>query len=79
MNGGRVEEPGLYQRWGRLRDRDVLEGYAHCTMVNLVIDQARRPWRREQSTDHLLEVPAPDAMADWEDWDEATRGRGAGP
>ncbi len=76
MNGGRVEEPGLYQRWGRLRDRDAFDGYAHRTMVNLVIDQARRPWRREQSTDHLLEVPAPDAMADWEDWDEATRALG---
>jgi len=48
----------LYVRWGRIASP---ERYATRMVVRAVIDEARRPWRREWSASHALpEVIQPD-------------------
>ena len=41
----------LHRHWRRIRDRDALDGWMRRTLVRSVIDESRRPWRREKSTD----------------------------
>ncbi len=43
----------LHRHWRRIRDRDALDGWMRRTLVRLVIDESRRPWRRERSTDDV--------------------------
>lgn len=50
----------IYRRWDKLRRQDGLNTYAHKVVVSVVLDQARRPWRREQSTAEPGELPRPD-------------------
>lgn len=52
----------LYGAWHRLvRHPTSLSVYSHKTLVSVVLDQSRRPWRREHSTDP---APAPVAGPD---------------
>jgi RNA polymerase sigma-70 factor (sigma-E family) len=44
----------LHRHWRRIRDRAALDGWMRRTLVRSVVDESRRPWRRERSTD----VPA---------------------
>jgi RNA polymerase sigma-70 factor (sigma-E family) len=39
----------VYRRWNRIDRRGGLNGYAHRCVVTAVLDQSRKPWRREQS------------------------------
>jgi DNA-directed RNA polymerase specialized sigma24 family protein len=39
----------LYRAWPRISRREGLMPYAHRTVVRLLVDQSRRPWRREVS------------------------------
>lgn len=49
----------LYLNWGRFeRDSDPWS-YARRTVLNSAIDESRRPWRRENATDVLPDIPAP--------------------
>ncbi|GAA5151560.1 SigE family RNA polymerase sigma factor [Nocardioides marinquilinus] len=48
----------LYVAWPRVQRRDRAVAYAHRVVTNAVIDQSRRPWRREQATETLPERPA---------------------
>lgn len=41
----------LHRHWRRIRDRDALDAWMRRTLVRSVIDESRRPWRRERSTD----------------------------
>jgi RNA polymerase sigma-70 factor (sigma-E family) len=41
----------LYVAWPRLRRQDRLMPYARRTVLRTLIDEARRPWRREVSSD----------------------------
>ncbi len=41
----------LHRHWRRIRDRDALDGWMRRTLVRSVIDESRRPWRRERSTE----------------------------
>lgn len=43
----------LYRAWARLDHGPALRSYAHRAVTTAVIDQGRRPWRRE----HLRAVP----------------------
>jgi RNA polymerase sigma-70 factor (sigma-E family) len=52
----------LHRRWRKVRDRGALDAYVRRTLVRAMIDETRRPWRRERSVDELPEV----AMADGE-------------
>ncbi|WP_433002903.1 SigE family RNA polymerase sigma factor [Kribbella sp. CA-294648] len=50
----------IYRRWDKLHRQDGLNTYAHKVVVSVVLDQARRPWRREHSTAEPGELPRPD-------------------
>jgi RNA polymerase sigma-70 factor (sigma-E family) len=41
----------IYAAWTKLRRRDALDAYAQRTLVRALLDDVRRPWRREQHTD----------------------------
>jgi RNA polymerase sigma-70 factor (sigma-E family) len=43
----------LYGAWSRLERSGGLRSYAHRAVTTAVLDQGRRPWRREVSTGNL--------------------------
>src|SRR5277367_3488505 len=43
----------LYRSWSRVRDHESLNGFVRTTMVRGLIDEGRRPWRRETPSDAL--------------------------
>lgn len=49
----------LHRRWRKIRDRGALDAYVRRTLVRAVIDESRRPWRRERFVDELPEVAQP--------------------
>jgi RNA polymerase sigma-70 factor (sigma-E family) len=50
----------LHRRWRKIRDRGALDAYVRRTLVRAVIDESRRPWRRERFVDEVPDVPHPD-------------------
>jgi RNA polymerase sigma-70 factor (sigma-E family) len=48
----------LYVAWPRVRRDGGEEAYARRIVVRAAIDQSRRPWRRERSTDRLPDTAA---------------------
>jgi RNA polymerase sigma-70 factor (sigma-E family) len=46
----------LHRHWRTVRDRGALDAYVRRTLVRAVIDESRRPWRRERFTDEVPEV-----------------------
>jgi RNA polymerase sigma-70 factor (sigma-E family) len=50
----------LHRRWRKIRDRGALDAYVRRTLVRAVIDESRRPWRRERFVDELPEAPNTD-------------------
>lgn len=46
----------LHRRWRKIRDHAALDAYVRRTLVRAVIDESRRPWRRERFTDEVPEV-----------------------
>lgn len=48
----------LHRRWRKIRDRAALDAYVRRTLVRAVIDESRRPWRRERFVDDIPEPPA---------------------
>jgi RNA polymerase sigma-70 factor (sigma-E family) len=50
----------LHRRWRKIRDRGALDAYVRRTLVRAVIDESRRPWRRERFVDELPEVAQSD-------------------
>ncbi|WP_214367424.1 SigE family RNA polymerase sigma factor [Pseudonocardia sp. H11422] len=51
----------LHRHWRRIRDRDALDAWVRRTLVRAVVDESRRPWRRERATEALPPPPAPAA------------------
>ncbi|HEV7647550.1 MAG TPA: SigE family RNA polymerase sigma factor [Actinophytocola sp.] len=49
----------LHRRWRKIRDRGALDAYVRRTLVRAVIDESRRPWRRERFVDEVPDVPHP--------------------
>jgi len=43
----------LHRRWHKIRDRAALDAYVRKSVVRAVIDESRRPWRRERFTDEV--------------------------
>lgn len=41
----------LHRHWRRIRDKDALDAWMRRTLVRSVVDESRRPWRRERFTD----------------------------
>jgi RNA polymerase sigma-70 factor (sigma-E family) len=46
----------LHRHWRRIRDRDALDAWMRRTLVRSIVDESRRPWRRERSTDAVSEA-----------------------
>lgn len=57
----------LHRHWRRIRDHGALDAWVRRTLVRAVVDESRRPWRRERFTgEHLDTVSVPsgsDAVA----------------
>ncbi|MBV8932423.1 MAG: SigE family RNA polymerase sigma factor [Kutzneria sp.] len=54
----------VHRRWRKIRDRRALDAYVRRTVVRAVIDESRRPWRRERFTDQVPEVAVADDIGD---------------
>jgi RNA polymerase sigma-70 factor (sigma-E family) len=50
----------VYKAWDRLDHQLGLNTYAHKAVVSVVLDQAKRPWRREHVCEAPLERPSVD-------------------
>jgi RNA polymerase sigma-70 factor (sigma-E family) len=50
----------LHRRWRKVRDKQALDAYVRRTVVRAVIDESRRPWRRERFVDQVPETPSHD-------------------
>lgn len=50
----------LYGAWDRVRDPAAMDGYVRSCLVRSLIDDTRRPWRRERVTEILPEGPIAD-------------------
>jgi RNA polymerase sigma-70 factor (sigma-E family) len=46
----------LHRHWRRIRDPRALDAWVRRTLVRAVVDESRRPWRRERFTDRPPEV-----------------------
>jgi RNA polymerase sigma-70 factor (sigma-E family) len=57
----------IYRRWDKLNREHGLTTYAHKTVVSVVLDQGKRPWRREHSTAEPAEQPRPDSATTIDD------------
>lgn len=53
----------LYLAWPAFQRAKNPNGYARRALVNALVDERRRPWRREHSLADLPERPAPDPNA----------------
>jgi RNA polymerase sigma-70 factor (sigma-E family) len=51
----------LHRHWRRIRDRDALDAWMRRTLVRAVVDESRRPWRRERAGEPPEPAPTPDA------------------
>ncbi|WP_328324218.1 SigE family RNA polymerase sigma factor [Kribbella sp. NBC_00382] len=54
----------IYRRWPRLNREHGLNTYAHKVVVSAVLDQAKRPWRRERATAEPAEPLRPEPGLD---------------
>jgi RNA polymerase sigma-70 factor (sigma-E family) len=55
----------LYVAWRRVERDQGPEAYARRILVNAVIDERRRPWRRSETSRAVLpDIPASDASAE---------------
>jgi RNA polymerase sigma-70 factor (sigma-E family) len=50
----------LHRRWRKIRDRGALDAYVRRTLVRAMIDETRRPWRRERYVEEMPEVASSD-------------------
>lgn len=57
----------IYRRWDKLNRQHGLNTYAHKVVVSVVLDQAKRPWRREHATAEPGEQPRADAVGTIDD------------
>ncbi len=51
----------LHRRWRKIRDRGALDAYVRKTLVRAMIDETRRPWRRERYVEEMPEVASSDS------------------
>jgi RNA polymerase sigma-70 factor (sigma-E family) len=52
----------LYVAWDRVRDRERIDAYARTMVIRAVLDEHRRPWRRERTPydETIRTEPVPD-------------------
>jgi RNA polymerase sigma-70 factor (sigma-E family) len=49
----------LYSSWAKVRDRESLDGFVRTTLIRGLIDEGRRPWRRERPVEALPDRAEP--------------------
>lgn len=57
----------LHRKWQSIRDPGAVDAYVRRTLVRAMIDETRRPWRRERAVPELPEpgvAPGDDGPAD---------------
>lgn len=54
----------LHRNWRKIRDRAALDAWMRRTLVRSVVDESRRPWRRERFTAEPLDVASVPGAAD---------------
>ncbi|MDA3644868.1 SigE family RNA polymerase sigma factor [Saccharopolyspora indica] len=47
----------LHRHWRKVRDKGALDAYVRRTLTRAVIDESRRPWRRERAAEVLPDRP----------------------
>lgn len=57
----------LYVAWPRIRRADSAEAYARRVIVRAVVDESRRPWRREHATQVVPDSATQDVIGDRDD------------
>jgi len=50
----------LHRHWRKIREPRAMDAWVRKTLVRAVVDESRRPWRRERSTDRTPEVAGVD-------------------
>ncbi|MDQ3402435.1 MAG: SigE family RNA polymerase sigma factor [Actinomycetota bacterium] len=50
----------LHRRWRKIRDRKALDAYVRRSVVRAMIDETRRPWRRERYVETMPDVASSD-------------------
>lgn len=56
----------LHRHWRRIRDRNALDAWMRRTLVRAVVDESRRPWRRERAV-AFSDAPEPVTAGDSSD------------
>jgi RNA polymerase sigma-70 factor (sigma-E family) len=46
----------LHRHWRKIRDRAALDAWMRRTLVRTVVDESRRPWRRERSSETVVDT-----------------------
>lgn len=54
----------LHRHWRSIRDHAALDAWMRRTLVRAVVDESRRPWRRERSTAETVETGVVPAAAE---------------
>ena len=54
----------LHRGWDRIREPAALDAYLRRTLVRALIDETRRPWRRERAVPEPPEPPEPPGATD---------------
>jgi RNA polymerase sigma-70 factor (sigma-E family) len=54
----------LYVAWRRIDRRESVDAYARKVLLRAMLDERRRPWRRERVVETLPELPGPADRAD---------------
>ena len=56
-----------YVAWPRIRRADATEAYVRKVIIRALVDESRRPWRREHWTDSMPELGREDVVAERDD------------
>jgi len=58
----------LYVAWNKVRDRERIDAYARTMVIRAVLDERRRPWRREKDPyDDTMSASVPDRTGEVHD------------
>ncbi|MGC4788686.1 SigE family RNA polymerase sigma factor [Micromonospora sp. DT178] len=57
----------LYRAWPRVRAAENVDAYVRQVLTRAWLDERRRPWRRERSTDEVPDDAVPDSEPDLAD------------
>ena len=46
----------MHRHWHRIRDKGALDAWVRKTLVRSIVDESRRPWRRERATEAITDA-----------------------